>query len=82
VADWEGDELHASPLFLECREEGSVLRGYGLEFGVASEISTVSDFDDDEVAELRVEGGRVRGGGVGYPPGIDQVRRCTMSDGV
>ena len=82
VADGEGDELHASPVFLECREEGSALRGLGLEFGVAADISTESDFDDDEGAELLVEGGQVRGGGVGYPPGIDQVRCCTMPGGV
>ena len=36
----EGDELHASPMFREGREEGSVLRGLGLEFGFASKIST------------------------------------------
>jgi hypothetical protein len=69
-------------MFPECREEGSVLRGLGLEFGLASEVSTKSDFDDDEGAELLVEGCRVRGGGVEYPPGINQVRRCTMSGGV
>ena len=82
MADGEGDDLHASQVFLECREEGSVLRGIGLECGLASEISTESGIDDDERAELLVEGGRVRGGGVGYPPGIDQARRCTMSGGV
>ena len=50
VAHGDGDELHAVPVFREGREEGSVLRGLSLEFGFASEISTESDFDDDESA--------------------------------
>ena len=62
MADGEGDELYSSPVFSEGREEGSVLLGLGLEFGLASKITTESDFDDDERAVDLVEGGRVRGG--------------------
>ncbi len=62
MADGEGDELYSSPVFSEGREEGSVLLGLGFEFGLASKITTESDFDDDERAVDLVEGGRVRGG--------------------
>jgi hypothetical protein len=63
MADREGDELYASLVFSEGREEGSVLLGIGLEFGLAAKITTESDsFDDDERAVHLVEGGRVQGG--------------------
>ncbi len=71
-----------SPVFLEGRDEWGVLRGFGIELGVASEVPVKSDFDDDESAEALVEGGRVRGGGVGSPSGVYKVRRCSMSGGV
>ncbi len=63
VAYREGDELHMSPLSLEGRDEGGVLRGLGFVLGVTAEVPANSDFDDDEGAEALVEGGRVRGGG-------------------
>ena len=62
MADGEGDELYASPVFSEGREEGGILLGLGLEFGLAAKIKTESDFDDDERAMHLVEGGRVREG--------------------
>ncbi len=71
VAYWEGDELHMSPVSLEGRDEGGVLRGLGFVLGVASEVLAKSDFDDDEGAEALVEDGRVRGGGVRYSSGVD-----------
>ncbi len=67
----EGDEFYISPVSLEGRDEGGVLRGLGFEFGVAAEVPAKSDMDDDEGAKARVEGGRVRGGGVRYPSGVD-----------
>ena len=82
VAYRKGDELHMSPMSLEGRDEGGVLRGLGFELGVAAEVPAKSDFDDDESAEALVEGGRVRGGGVRYPSGVDKIRRCSMSSGV
>ncbi len=42
--------LHVSPVSLENRDEGGVLRGLGFELGVAAEIPAKSDFDDDEGA--------------------------------
>ncbi len=78
----EGDELHLSPMSLEGRDEGGVLRGLGFVLGVASEVPAESDFDDDEGAEALVEGDRVRGGGFGYPSSVDETRRCSMSSGV
>ncbi len=71
-----------SPVSLEGRDEGGVLRGLGFELGVASKVPTISDFADDEGAEALVDGGRVRGGGVRYPYGVDKVRRSSMSRGV
>jgi len=67
---------------LRAAMRGGVLRGLGFELGVASKVPAISDFDDDEGAEALVEGGRVRGGGVKYPSGVDKVRRCSMSNGV
>ena len=82
VAYREGDELHMSPMSLEGRDEGGVLRGLGFVLGVAAEVPAKSDFDDDEGAEALVEGVRVRGGGIKYPSGVDEIRRCSMSSGV
>ncbi len=78
----KGDEFYMSPVFLEGYDERGVLRGFGFELGVAAEVPAKSDFDDDEGAQALVEGGRVRGGGVGYPSGVYEVRRCSMSGGV
>ena len=82
MAYQKGDELHMSPMSLEGRDEGVLLRCLGFELGVASKVPAKSDFDDDESAEALVEGGRVRGGGVKYPSGVYKVRRCSMSGGV
>ena len=71
VAYREGDELHISLVSLEGRDEGGVLRGFGFVVGVAAEVPAKSDLDDDEGAKTLVEGGRVRGGGVMYPSGVD-----------
>ncbi len=71
-----------SPVSLEGRDEGGVLRGFGFELGVAAEVPAKSDFDDDEGAEALVKGGRVRGGGARYPYGVYKIRRCSMSGGV
>ena len=71
VAYREGDELHMYLVSLEGRDEVGVLRGLSFEFGVAAEVPAKSDLDDAEGAEALVEGGRVRGGGVGYPSGVD-----------
>ena len=61
---------------------GGVLRGLGFELGVTPEVPAKSDFNDDEGAKALVEGGRVRGGGVRYPSGVDKIWRCSMSSGV
>ena len=82
MAYLKGDELHMSPVSLEDRDEGGVLRGLGFELGVAAEVPAKSDFDDDKGADALVEGGRARGGGVRYPSSVDKVRRCSMSGGV
>ena len=78
-----GKEMSSTcPQYLLRAAMGGVLRGLGFKFGVAAEISAKSDLDDDESAEALVEGGRVRGGGVRYPSGVDKIRRCSMSSGV
>ena len=82
VAYRENDELHMSPMSLEGRDEGGVLRGLGFVLGVAAEVPAESDFDDDEDAEALVEGGRVRGGGIKCPSCVDEIWRCSMSRGV
>ena len=78
----KGDEFHMSPVSLESRDEGGVLRGLGFALGVAAEVPSKSYFDDDEGAEALVEGGLVRVGGVRYPSSVYKVRRCSMSSGV
>ncbi len=82
VAYWKGDEFHASPMSLDGRDEGGLLRGFGFELGVAAEVPAESDFDDYEGTKALVEGGRVRGGAARYPSGVYKVRRCSMSGGV
>ncbi len=46
VAYREGDDLHMSPVSLEGRDEGGVLRGLGFVFGVAAEVPAKSDLVD------------------------------------
>ena len=82
VSYWEGDELDLSPVSLEGRDDGGVLRGLGFKLGVAAEVPAKSDFDDDEGAKALVEDGRVRGGGVRYHYGVDKIRRYSLSSGV
>ncbi len=54
----------------------------GFNLGVAAEVPAESDLDDDECAEFLVEGGRVRGGGVGDPSRVDEVWRRSMAGDV
>ncbi len=82
MSNGEDDELHCSPLFLEGRDEGDVLVGLGFEFVFTSQVPTESDLDDNESAEFLVEGGRVWGGEVGYPLGVNEVRRCAVTSGM
>jgi hypothetical protein len=82
VAYREGYELHVSPISPEGHDERGVLRGLGFKLGVAAEVPAKSNFDDDEGAEALVEGGRVRRGGITFPSGVDEIRRCSMSSGV
>jgi hypothetical protein len=82
VSDGEGDEFDPSLVSPEGREEGGILRGLSFELGVAAEVPAKSNFDNDEDAVALVEGCRVRVGGVGYPSGVNEVRRCSMSGGV
>ncbi len=73
VAYRENDELHMSPMSLEGRDEGGVLRGLGFVLGVATEVLAEFDFDDDEGAEALVKDGRVRGGGIRCPSSVDEI---------
>jgi len=59
VSDWESDELHPSPLFLEGHDEGGVFLCLLRELDVAAEIFAEADLDDGEGALFLVEGGRV-----------------------
>jgi hypothetical protein len=68
VSNREGDELHCSPVPLEGRDEGGVFLGLGGVCVFAAKVRTESDIDNDDCAKFLVEGGRVRGGGVRYPP--------------
>jgi hypothetical protein len=81
-SDGEGDKLYYSPVFLEGRDEGDVLVGLGFEFVFTSQVPTKSDLDDNESADFLVEGGRIWGGGVGYPPGVNEVRCCVVTSGM
>ncbi len=82
VSNWEGDELHCSPVLLEGSNEGGVFLGFSGEFVFAAKVPTKSDLDDDDDAEIIVEGDRVRGEGVWYPHGVDKVWGGAMSGGV
>ena len=79
VAYGKGNELDTSPVSLEGRDEGGVLHGLGFNLGVAAEVPAESDLDDDECAQFLVEGGRVRGRGVGDPSRVDEVRCRSMA---
>jgi len=69
-------------MFPEFRDEGDVLVGLGFAFLFTSQVPTESDLDNDESAKLLVEGCRIWGGGVGYPPGIDEARWCAVTSGM
>ena len=75
----ESDKLYCPPMFPELPDEVDVLGGLGLAFFITSQIPAESDLNDDESAEFLVEGCRVRGGGVGYSPGVYEVRGCAVS---
>jgi hypothetical protein len=79
VSDGEGDKRDGPPVFLELRDEGDVLVGLGFAFFFTSQVPTESDLDDDESAKFLVEGCRIWGGGVGYPPGVYEVRSCSVT---
>ena len=79
VADGDGHELHLSPELLEFIDEGGVFGGLLLEPLVASEVLAETDLDNDHVALLAVEGGRVRLGAVRDSSGVDQVGGCSLS---
>jgi hypothetical protein len=66
-------------MFPELHDEVDVLVGLDLAFFFTSQIPAESDLNDDESAEFLVEGCRVRGGGVGYSPGVYEVRGCAVS---
>jgi hypothetical protein len=79
VSDGEGDKLDGPPVFLELRDEGDVLVGLGFAFFFTSQVPTESDLDDDESAKFLVEGCRIWGRGVRYPPGVYEVRGCSVT---
>jgi hypothetical protein len=82
MSNGEGSKLHRSPVFLEGRDERDVLVGLGFEFVFTSQVPTKSDLDDNVSAKFLVEGGRVREGGVGYPLGVNKLRRCAVTIGI
>ena len=82
VSDGESDKLYSPPMFLELPDEVDVLVGLGLAFFFTSQVPAESDLDDDESAKFLVEGCRVWGGGVGYPPGVYEVRGCALASGM
>jgi hypothetical protein len=82
MSNGEGDELYCFLVFLEGRDEGGILVGLGFEFVFTTQVPTESDLDDNESAEFLVEVGRIWGGGVGYPPGVNEVRRCAVTNGM
>ncbi len=67
VVDGDGHELHLAPKRLELVDKWSVFGGLLLEPLVASEVLAETDLDDDQVALLAVEGGRVHRWGVRTP---------------
>ena len=79
MSDVESDKLYCPPMFPELHDEVDVLVDLGLSFLFTSQIPAESDLNDDESAEFLVEGCRVRGGGVGYAPGVYKVRGCAVS---
>ena len=82
VSDGEGDELHSPPVLPEGLDEGKVLVGLVFSFVIASQVPAESDLDDDEDAVFLVEGVRVRGWGVWYSSGVDEVRCRAVAGGV
>ncbi len=79
MSDGEGDKYYCPPMFPELRDEGDVLVGLGLAFFFTFQVPAESDLNDDERSEFLVEEYRVWGGGVGYPPGVYEVRGCAVS---
>ena len=82
MSDGEGDELHSPPVLPEGLDEGKVLVGLVFSFVLASQVPAESDLDDDEDAVFLVEGVRVRGWGVWYSSGVDEVRCRAVAGGV
>jgi hypothetical protein len=79
MTDGEGDKQNCPPMLLEFRGEGDVFVGLGFAFFFTFKVATESDLDDDEGAKFLVEGRRIWGGGVGYPPGVYEVRSCAVT---
>jgi len=59
VAEGEGDKLHPSPIFPEVRDEGGLLFGTLFHLVGATEVSTKTDFEEEDGALLLFERGRV-----------------------
>ena len=78
MADWEGNELHPSPVSPEGRQEGEIFLVLLLELNIAAKVPTEANLDDDEGAFFLVDGGRVGKGSVWYPACIDEVWCCAM----
>ncbi len=78
VADRNGHELHLAPHFLEGVDKWGVIGGLLSLPLVATEVLAEIDLDDDQVALLPVEGGRVRLGAVRDSSGVDEVGGCSM----
>ncbi len=73
MADVDGHELHLAPKRLELVDEWGVFGGLLSEPLLASEVLVETDLDDDHVALLAVEGGRVHRRGVRDSSGVDKV---------
>ena len=79
MADWEGNELHPSPVSSEGLQEAEVFLVFLLELNITAKVPAEADLDDDEGAFFLVDGGRVGGGSVWYPSCIDEVWCSAMS---
>ncbi len=79
VADGDGHDIHLAPKCLELVDEWAVFGGLLLEPLVASEDLAETDLDDDQVALLAAERGRVHRWGVRDSSGVDEVWGCSMS---
>ena len=77
----DGNELHLTPHFLEGGDKWGVLDGLFALPLFAAEVSAEADLDDEKVALLPVESGRVRPGAIRDSPGVDEVGGGSVSRG-